>query len=183
VRRSYHIQLLWSALALDQERRLPFLDIGGLGHFGLLWAKALGAEVWALSHSPNKKAEALKLGADHFISTGDKDWAKDHAFTFNFILHCADMTNEFDMKTYMSTLAVNGKFHNVGLPDKPLPKIIARDFAPNGSKICESHIGSEVEALATLKLASEKNIHPMIEKNDVPYRVTLTGFKKAFGTA
>jgi alcohol dehydrogenase (NADP+) len=50
-----------------------------------------------------------------------------------------------------------------------------------------------------LKLASEKNIHQLIETidiseaeckmafekvkaNDVRYRVTLTGFKKAFGT-
>ncbi len=116
---------------IGSGKNVAILGIGGLEHFGLLWAKALGAEVWALSHSPNKKAEALKLGADHFISTDDKDWAKDLAFTFNFILNCADMTNEFDMKTSMSTLAVNGEFHNVGLPDKPLPEMMARDFAPN----------------------------------------------------
>lgn len=180
-------------------KKVAILGIGGLGHFGILWAKALGAEVWALSHTPGKKAEALKLGADHFVSTGDKDWAKPLAFTFNFILNCADMTNEFDLSTYMSTLAVNGEFHNVGLPDKPLPQMMAQDFAPNGAKIAGSHIGSRPEALAMLKLASEKGLHPMIETmdiseagckkavekvnvNDVRYRITLTGFHKAFGT-
>jgi len=180
-------------------KRVAILGIGGLGHFGLLWAKALGAEVWALSHSPNKKPEALKLGADHFVSTKDENWAKSLAFKFNFILNCADMTSEFDLGVYMSTLAVNGEFHNVGLPDKPLPELKAQDFSPNGSKIAGSHIGSKVEALAMLKLASEKNIHPMIETidiseegckkavekvktNDVRYRVTLTGFRKAFNT-
>jgi len=76
-------------------KKVAILGIGGLGHFGLLWAKALGAEVWALSHSPDKEAEAKKLGADHFISTKDKDWQKPLAFTFNFILNCADMTNEY----------------------------------------------------------------------------------------
>lgn len=94
-------------------KKVAILGIGGLGHFGIMWAKALGAEVWALSHSPNKKADALELGADHFVCTGDKDWAKPLAFTFNFVLNCADMTHEFDLQNYMSTLAVQGEFHNV----------------------------------------------------------------------
>ena len=110
------------------------------------------------------------------------------------------MTNEFDLSTYMSTLAVNGTFHNVALPNKPLPQMMAQDFAPNGAKIEGSYIGSRPEALAMLKLASEKGLHPMIETidiseagcktavkdvkvNDVRYRVTLTGFHKAFGTS
>ncbi len=109
-------------------KKVAIVGIGGLGHFALLWAKGLGAEVTALSHTAGKKEEALKLGADHFVCTRDKDWAKPLALTFNFILNCADMTNEFDLKIYMSTLAVNGTFHNVGLPDKPLPEMMAQDF-------------------------------------------------------
>jgi len=180
-------------------KKVAILGIGGLGHFALLWASAMGAEVTALSHTPDKEAEAKKLGAKHFVSTKDKDWAKPLAFTFDFILNASDMTNEFNLKEYMSTLAVNGTFHNVGLPDKPLPEMMAQDFTTNGSKIGGSHIGSKKEAMAMLKLASEKNIHPMIETidisedgcskavqkvkvNDVRYRITLTGFHKAFGT-
>ena len=108
------------------------------------------------------------------------------------------MTNEFNLQEYMGTLAVNGEFHNVGLPDKPLPQIMAQDFAPNGSKIGGSHIGSRPEMIAMLKLASEKGLKPYIQTidisekgckeavekvkvNDVRYRFTLTGFDKAFG--
>jgi len=180
-------------------KKVAIVGIGGLGHFALLWAKGLGAEVWALSHTPNKKEEALKLGADHFVSTQDKDWSKPLAFTFDFILNCADMTSEFDMKSYLSTLNVNGVFNNVGLPDKPLPTMMAQDFAANGARIGSTHIGSKKEAIEMLELASKKNLHPMIEEiriseagckkavekvkvNDVRYRVTLTGFKEAFGT-
>jgi len=94
-------------------KKVAILGIGGLGHFGIMWAKALGAEVWALSHSPDKKKDALALGADHFVSTKDEKWAEPLAFTFNFILNCADMTNEFDLSTYMSTLNIGGEFHNV----------------------------------------------------------------------
>lgn len=77
--------------------------------------------------------------------------------------------------------------------------MMAQDFAPNGAKICGSHIGSKKEVLELLKLAVEKNLHPKIETidiselgckkavekvkvNDVRYRITLTGFKKAFSS-
>jgi len=180
-------------------KKTAILGIGGLGHFGILWAKALGAEVFAISHTPDKRNDALKLGADHFICTKNKDWFKDYDFTFDFILNCSDMTQKMPVKDYMSTLAVNGTFHNVGLPDEPLPNFMAQDFAPNGSRIGGSHIGNRVEALAMLRLASEKKLKPFIEtldiseegckeavervkKNQVHYRFTLTGFGKAFGT-
>ena len=180
-------------------KKVAIVGVGGLGHFGLLWAKALGAEVWALSHTLNKKEDALKLGADHFVYTGEKDWSKPLAFKFDFILNSSDMTSEFPMDEYLSAFKVQGEFHNVGMPDKPMPEIKAQAFLSNGCKIAGSHIGSRPEMLAMLKLASEKGIKPMIEtipiseqgckeavekvyKNDVRYRVTLTDFDKAFGT-
>lgn len=54
------------------------VGIGGLGHFGLLFAKALGANVTAISHSESKKADATAMGATTFIAThsgGDADFA------------------------------------------------------------------------------------------------------------
>jgi alcohol dehydrogenase (NADP+) len=162
-----------------------------------LFASALGAETYALSHSPHKKEDAKKMGAKTFICTADDDWAKPWSFKFDFILNTADMTHSFNLSDYMSTLAVNGVFHNVGLPDKPLPQMRAQDFCPNGAAISGSHIGSRPEALAMLKLASEKGIKSWIEtidvssegceqavmkvkQNDVRYRCVLTNFSKAF---
>lgn len=162
-----------------------------------MWAKALEAEVYALSHSPDKEQDCLALGADQFVSTKEKDWHKPLAFKFDFILNCADMTNVFNLSDYMSTLAVNGTFHNVGLPDKPLPQLMAQDFASNGCKIGGSHIGSRPEMIEMFKLASEKKIKPIIETlelseqgckeavekvhdNRVRYRFTLVNFDKAF---
>ena len=173
------------------------LSSGGLGHFGILWASALGAEVTALSHSPDKEADARSLGAKNFVCTKDKGWHEPLAFQFDFILNCADMTSEFNLTEYMSTLAVNGTFHNVGLPDKPLPQLMAQSFSPNGCHIGGSHIGSRPEMIAMLKLASEKKLKPIIETldmsaagckegvervndNKVRYRFTLVNFAKAF---
>jgi alcohol dehydrogenase (NADP+) len=185
-------------LGCGPGKHVAIVGIGGLGHFALLWAKALGAEVTAISHSPNKKEDALRLGADHFVSSGDKDWHKPLAFTFDFILNSADMTHQFDLDAYMSTMKVMGRFHNVGLPDEPLPPLKAQQLMPGGYYIGASHIGNAPEMEAMLKLASEKNIKPDIEtldlsadncsqavqrvkKNDVRYRFTLVNYDAVFG--
>lgn len=131
---------------------------GGLGHFGLLFATAMGAEVYAISHSARKKEDALKLGAKAFICTANEGWNEPWKNTFDFILNTADATDRFDMAAYFSTLAVNGVFHIVGISDKPLPTLKTQDMMPGGYSIAASHIGSRPEVLAMLDLASKKNI-------------------------
>ncbi|KFY69065.1 hypothetical protein V496_00559 [Pseudogymnoascus sp. VKM F-4515 (FW-2607)] len=179
-------------------KKVAILGIGGLGHFAIIWAKALGAEVWALSHSPDKESDSRSLGADHFVVTTKGGWWKDLAFKFDFILNAADVTNKFNLADIMGTLKVHGEFHNVGLPDEPLPTLNAFAFATNGAKLSGSHIGSRQEMLAMLALAAEKGVQPQIETldisedacreavnrvkgNEVRYRVALTGFENAFG--
>lgn len=64
------------------------IGIGGLGHFALLFAKALGANVTAISHSERKKEDAMKLGASKFIAThsgGEQDFAP-HARSLDLII-------------------------------------------------------------------------------------------------
>jgi alcohol dehydrogenase (NADP+) len=177
--------------------RIAVVGVGGLGHFAILWAVAMGAEVWALSHTPNKKNDALKLGATHFIDTNQKDWHKQLGFTFNMILNSADATQHLDLPAYLSTLRANGEFHNVGIPDEPLPQIKAFDMVPNGCKIGASHLGNRPEMLEMLQLAADKRITPMIETvdiseqgckkavegvacNSVRYRYALVNYDKAF---
>lgn len=157
----------------------------------------MGAEVYVISHSADKEKDAKKLGAKHFINSNEKDWSKPYAYTFDYMLNCADMTHEFKLQEYLSTLAINCTMNNVGLPDKPLPQLMAQDLVPNGCSISASHIGSRPEMLKMLKLAADKNLKPMIEtldisekgcaeavervsKNDIRYRFTLTGYDKAF---
>lgn len=192
---------VWSPLVragTGPGKHIAIVGMGGLGHFAVLWAAALGADVTVISHSADKKEDALKLGAKNFVLSTEKDWAKPLAFTFDFMLNAADMTQEFNMSDYLSTLKVNKTFHNVGLPDYPLPEMKAQDFMPNGTSIGASHIGSRPEMLAMLKLAAEKKLDPIVEtlplsaencaqavkrvkENDIRYRFTLTDFDKVFG--
>lgn len=50
--------------------KVGIIGIGGLGHMGVIIAKALGADVTAISRGESKKDDALKLGADRYIPTG-----------------------------------------------------------------------------------------------------------------
>lgn len=174
-----------------------FPSSGGLGHFAVMFAAAMGADVTVLSHSPDKEDDAKKFGAKEFILTKDEDWSKPLAFTFDFMLNTADATHKFDLSAYMSTLAVNGEMHHVGLPDDALPPIKAQMFAPNGCKMGGSHIGSRPEMFKMLDLVKEKGLKPKIEQvsiseegcrkavegvkdNSVRYRYTLVDYDKAF---
>ncbi|KAL1297622.1 hypothetical protein AAFC00_006180 [Neodothiora populina] len=187
-----------SRLGAGPGKKVGIIGIGGLGHFALLWAKAMGAEVWAISHSPSKKADAEKMGVDGFISTNEKGWNEPHKFTFDFVINTADAMDKFNMDDYLSIIKVWGKFHIVGFGDNPMPQMSAQQFAPNGAALGASHIGNRPEMLAMFELASKQNIKSWVEtidiseeglktalerlaKNDVRFRFCLTGFDKAFG--
>ncbi|KAG2169136.1 NADPH-dependent medium chain alcohol dehydrogenase [Aureobasidium pullulans] len=185
-------------LGAGPGKKVGIIGIGGLGHFALLWAKALGAEVYAISHSPSKKEDALKMGAKEFICTKEKGWNEPYKFAFDFVINTADAIDQFNLDDYFSTLKVWGKFHMVGFGDKPIPTLMAQQFAGNGCSIGASHIGNRPEMEAMFELASKQNIKSWVEtidvseegcktalerleKNDIKYRFTLVNFDKAFG--
>jgi D-arabinose 1-dehydrogenase-like Zn-dependent alcohol dehydrogenase len=69
--------------------KVAIIAIGGLGHMGIQFARALGAEVTAISSTASKAAEAKQLGAHHFINSAvaaEREAAKG---TFDFILDTA----------------------------------------------------------------------------------------------
>ncbi|KAI0179838.1 GroES-like protein [Hypoxylon sp. FL1284] len=193
---------VWSPLVragVGPGKRVAVVGLGGLGHFAVMWASALGAETTVISHSPSKRSDALALGAAHFVSSADEGWARPLAFRFDFVLNTADMTHTFNLDDYLSVLKVGCRFHQVGLPDSPIQNLKPQQFMPNGSSIGASHIGCRPECLAMLKLAAEKKLFPRVEtlpvsekgcaeavdrvkRNDVRYRFTLVDYDKAFGS-
>lgn len=182
---------------IGKGSKVAVLGIGGLGHLALQWSNALGAETYAMTHSPHKVEDAKKLGAKEVIVTGEEGWEEKYAFAFDMILNASDATHKMDLKQYMSTLRVGGTFHMVGLPDEPLPQMQAMAFTSNAAKITGSHIGNHQEMEAMLQLAADKGVRPVIQTIDISedglkdavermkggkthYRLTMTGFDKAF---
>jgi len=186
-------------LGAGPGKKVAIVGLGGLGHFGVLWSVALGAETYVISHSARKKDDALKMGAKDFITTNEKGWSEPWKFKFDFIINTADATDQFDLSEYFSTLKVNGTFHMVGFPDNPLPQFQAQIFASNGCSMGASHIGNRPEMEEMFELASKQNIKSWVQtiklseagckeavervyKNDnVRYRLTLVGYDEVFG--
>lgn len=91
------------------------MGVGGLGHFGVLFAKALGADkVVGISRRNEKRAEVLKLGADDYIATADDlDWTKKHARSLDLIVSTVSSSN-MPMTDYLSLLKTGGTLVQVG---------------------------------------------------------------------
>ncbi|KAK9473727.1 chaperonin 10-like protein [Dipodascopsis tothii] len=179
-------------------KKVGIVGIGGIGHFGVMFSKALGAHTVAISRTDAKKEDAFKLGADEFIRTCDEDWAKPHKMTFDLIVNCANSDTNFDVNAYLSLLTVGGRFINVGLPEGEGYRVKPMTLLTNAALIGSSHIGSRKEILEMLDLAATQGIKSWVETipisaegcsqgltkchdNKVKYRVTLVDYEKAFG--
>lgn len=143
--------------------RVAVVGIGGLGHFAVMFARALGAHVVAISHTPSKKEEVLAMGANEFISTHDNPgWAKSARLQpFDLILNTA-CSAFLDFKAIVSCLKVNARLIFLGLPKDEI-KLPLMELCNRGASIGSSHIGTKAEAVSMLKLAAEKQIRPWIE--------------------
>lgn len=147
-------------------KKVGIVGVGGLGHFGVLFAKALGAdEVVGISRKASKKDEVLKLGADRYIATDDdKDWEKENARSLDLIISTVS-SEKMPMTGYLSMLKVKGTLIQVGAPDGGnLPPINAFTLLGGGIKIGGSAIGAPWEIEEMLQLAADKKIKPWTQE-------------------
>lgn len=149
-------------------KKVGIVGIGGLGHFGLLFAKALGCEsVVAISRSSAKKADAAKLGATHFIATSeDPKWNKNNSRTLDLIVSTVSNA-DMPLEGYFSLLRTGGTFIQVGAPDDKFPGFSAFPMIMKGIKMGGSSIGSPAEIREMLDFAVEKKIKSWIEVRDL----------------
>ncbi len=163
---------------------IAVVGLGGLGHMGVKIAKAMGAKVTVLSHSPGKRDDALALGADGFIPTRDEKVFRENARRFHFILDTVSATHDYN--AYLGLLRRGGTMVLVGIPD-PTPLSAAplvmqrRNLA--GSLIggiretqemldfCAGHgVVSDVEVIPIQKV---NEAYDRVIKSDVRYRFVI----------
>ena len=164
--------------------KVGVVGLGGLGHMGVKFAKAMGAHVTVLSHSASKEKDALQLGADAFIATGDPEVFSAHAGKFEFILNTVSAAH--DLNAYLSLLNLDGRMVLVGLPD-PTP-VAAFPLVIQRRSLSGSLIGGIRETQEMLDFCAEKGIvcdievipmsginaaYERILKSDVRYRFVI----------
>ncbi|KAI9807070.1 MAG: hypothetical protein M1825_005787 [Sarcosagium campestre] len=164
-------------------KRVGVIGIGGLGHFGVLFAKAMKCDrVVAISRGENKRDDALKMGADLYIATADEpDWAATHANSLDLII-CTVSSARMPLNDYLGLLCTKGRFVQVGLPEGPLPPLNAGDLVLKGSSIGFSNIASPGEIKQMLDLAAKAELQPWIQlrpMSDVNQVIQDMGQEKA----
>lgn len=144
------------------------VGIGGIGHYGILSAKVLGAEkIVAISRNSAKKEDCVRMGATDFIATDEEeDWAGKHHNSLDLIVSTVASPN-MPLRQYLQMLKVGGVFCVVGAEDN-LPTLNAFDLLPKRLTVVGSGIGSPKEIRQMLDLFAEKGVHSWT--NDVPMK-------------
>jgi len=149
-------------------KRVGIVGMGGLGHFGVLFAKALGCEkVVAISRRRNKVDDAKAMGATDYIATSeDEKWARKHSRSLDLIISTVS-SPDMPLESYLRLLRTGGQFIQVGAPEDKLPPITAFGLIGKGCKIGGSQIGSPKEIEEMLMFAAKKRVKPWVQKRSM----------------
>ncbi len=164
-------------------KKVGVVGLGGLGHMGVKFARAFGAHVVAFTTSPNKKEDAIRLGADEVVVSRNADEMKEHAFSFDFILDT--ISAEHDINAYLNLLARDGNLTLVGAPAKPLP-VSAFALIMGRRSFSGSNIGGIAETQEMLDFCGKHNITadveviPIQKVNDAYERLARSDVKYRF---
>ena len=139
--------------------RAALLGLGGLGHMGVKFLKAIGAEVTVLSRTAAKRADAERLGADDFVVTADADAFAKNARRFDFILDAVSAGHDYN--AYLRMLRRDGTMVLVGLPD-PAP-LKASSLADRRRRLAGSVIGGIRETQEMLDFCARRGIAADVE--------------------
>jgi uncharacterized zinc-type alcohol dehydrogenase-like protein len=170
---------------VTEGKKVGVVGLGGLGHMGVKFAKAFGAHVVVFTTSPNKKEDALRLGADEVVVSTDAGQMQQHAGSFDFILDT--VSADHDINAYLSLLRIDGNLTLVGAPSKPLA-VPAFALIMGRHSVSGSNIGGIAETQEMLDFCGKHNITSDVEviparqineayerllKSDVKYRFSI----------
>ena len=140
--------------------RVAVMGLGGLGHMGVKFAKAMGAEVAVLSHSPHKRDDALAMGAHHFVHVDSADTLKPLRRSFDVVLNT--VSADLDINPYLNTLTVDGTLVVIGLPGNPYS--VSQGILLDGRRaLAGSMIGSVSELQEMIDFCGQENITSDVE--------------------
>jgi len=172
----------WS---VGKGQKVGIVGLGGLGHMGVKFAKAFGANVTLFTTSPRKTADAIRLGADEVVVSTDAGAMQKQSRSFDFILDA--VSADHDLNAYLSLLKRDGTMTLVGAPEKPSP-VASFNLIMGRRRLSGSAIGGIRETQEMLDFCAEKGITADIEliriqqvneayerllKSDVKYRFVI----------
>ncbi|WP_168014740.1 NAD(P)-dependent alcohol dehydrogenase [Halomonas salinarum] len=145
--------------------KVGVIGMGGLGHMGLKFAKAMGCEVTLFTRSEAKVGEAKKQGADHVIVSSDEEQMAAAAEHFDFLLDTVPVPH--DLNPYLGTLKYDGTHILVGLIQEVDPALMGGNLVMKRRVLAGSLIGGMAETQEVLDFCAEHDITCDIEMLDI----------------
>lgn len=148
----------WSPLRhwkIGKGDRVGVVGLGGLGHMGIKFAKALGAHVVMITRSPGKAGDAEELGAHEVLLSTDNEAMQAQANSFDFILNTIPVGHEMD--PYISLLKIDATMVLVGAVE-PLKPFHGGGVIMGRKRIAGSLIGGIKETQEMLNFCGKHNI-------------------------
>jgi uncharacterized zinc-type alcohol dehydrogenase-like protein len=170
---------------VQKGQKVGVIGLGGLGHMGVKFANAFGAEVVLLTTSPGKAADAKRVGAHDVIISKNADEMAKHAGSFDFILDTVPA--DHDVNQYINLLKLDGTMTLVGAPPNPA-SVAVGGLLFKRRRLAGSIIGGIRETQEMLDFCAANNIVADVEviamqdinaaydrllKNDVKYRFSI----------
>lgn len=150
---------------VKEGHKVGVIGMGGLGHMGVKFAKAMGAEVTIFTRSESKVAEAKRQGVDNVIISTDDEQMEAAAETFDFLLDTVPV--QHDLNPYINCLKVDGTHILVGLLEPVDPALQAGALVMKRRVLAGSLIGGIPETQEMLDFCAEHNIHCDVEMLDI----------------
>jgi len=140
--------------------KVGIIGLGGLGHMGVKYAKAMGAEVWVITSSQEKVETAKSYGATGVIVSNSEADMESAKHKFDFLLDTIPTAHE--LEKYMQLLNIHGVLCLVG-PIEPIPGFHSINVIGGQKSIAGSGIGGIKETQEMLEYSAKNNILPDIE--------------------
>ncbi|KAK6203753.1 hypothetical protein LQW54_008765 [Pestalotiopsis sp. IQ-011] len=148
-------------------KTIGIVGVGGLGHYGVLLAKAMGAKVIGISRKEAKRAEVLGLGADGYIATDDdKDWAQKYFRSMDLIVSTV-ASSKVPINDYFSLIKKNGTLVQVGIPEDGAFPVAGPSVVFGRKKFTGSLIGSPNDLREMLELVAKNNLKGLVQERSM----------------
>lgn len=167
----------WSPLrhwGAGPGKKVGVVGLGGLGHMGLKLARALGAEVVLFTTSPDKRADALAMGAHEVVISKDADQMAAHQGSFDLIIDTVSAPHDLD--AYLTMLKRDGTIVLLGAPATPHPSPTVFNLIMGRRSLAGSLIGGIAETQEMLDFCGEHAITCEIEM--IPIQQINTAYER-----
>ena len=99
---------------IGPDMKVGIIGLGGLGHMGFKFSKALGAHTVMITASQNKVGDAKILGADDVLLSANPESMSKNLGQFDFLLNTIPVKHSLDQ--YLNLLKIDGVMCIVGAP-------------------------------------------------------------------